>query len=60
MAVQVQGKMRDTIQVAADASSDEIEAAAKASARVANALVGKEIQGVILVPGRVINFILRK
>jgi len=60
MAVQVQGKMRDTIKVAADASSDEIEAVAKASTRVANALVGKEIQRVILVPGRVINFILRK
>jgi leucyl-tRNA synthetase len=57
LAVQVSGKMRGTITVAADADQAMIEAAAKADPGVARALDGKKIAKVILVPKRLINLI---
>ncbi len=57
MAVQVRGKVRDRIMVAANASKEEIESAALASERVREHLQGKEPKRIIIVPGRLVNII---
>ncbi len=57
LAVQVNGKRRDEIQVAADAGEEEIRAAAIASERVQAHLQGREPKKVIIVPGRLINLV---
>jgi leucyl-tRNA synthetase len=54
--VQVGKKVRAKIEVPADATNAQIEAAAKADERVAGILAGKEIVKVIVVPGRLVNF----
>jgi leucyl-tRNA synthetase len=56
--VQVNGKVRSRISVAADAAPDEIEAAARADAKVAELLVGATVRKVVVVPGRMVNFVL--
>ena len=58
LAVQVNGKRRDEIQVPADAGEDEIRAAAIASERVQAHLQGREPRKVIVVPGRLINIVV--
>ena len=55
--VQVNGKMRGKVQVAADADEDAIVAAAKGESNVAVHLEGKSIRKVIVVPGRMVNLI---
>jgi leucyl-tRNA synthetase len=57
LAVQVNGKRRDEIEVAADADEATIRAAALASAKVARHLSGREPRKVIVVPGRLINIV---
>jgi leucyl-tRNA synthetase len=56
--VQVNGKVRSRISVAADAAPDEIEAAARADAKVAELLVGATVRKVVVVPGRMVNFVI--
>ncbi len=56
--VQVDGKLRGRISVAADASEDLIEAEAKANPKVQAFIEGKEIQRVVLVPRRLVNIVL--
>ena len=56
--VQVNGKLRDTIQVDVTTKQDTIETQAKASENVKRHLVGKSIKNVIFVPGKLINFVL--
>jgi len=58
IAVQVMGKMRAKIEVAADASKDEILAAAKADEGVARHIEGKAIRREIYVPGRLVNLVV--
>lgn len=58
MAVQVLGKVRGTVEVAKTASEDEITKAALAIPAVAKQMEGKTIRKTILVPGRIINFIV--
>ena len=53
--VQVNGKLRDVIKVPATATSPEIEAAALASEKVQQALEGKTIKKVIVVPKKIVN-----
>ena len=57
LAVQVNGKRRDEIEVAADASKDDCEAAARASEGVARHLEGLTVRKVIVVPGRLVNIV---
>ncbi|MCB1053710.1 MAG: leucine--tRNA ligase, partial [Acidobacteria bacterium] len=57
--VQINGKKRDTFDVAPDASQAEVLAQAKASARIAAHLEGSQIIKEIYVPGRLINFVVR-
>jgi leucyl-tRNA synthetase len=56
--VQVNGKVRGRISVAADASQDDIEAAARADAKVAELLEGATVRKVVVVPGRMVNFVV--
>ena len=55
--VQVNGKLRDVIRVPANADNAALEAAAKASAKVQEFLVGKTIKKVIVVPKRLVNIV---
>jgi len=57
LAVQVCGKMRGTIEVAADISKDDAIAAAKADEKVAKFIEGKTMRREIYVPGRLINLV---
>ena len=56
--VQVNGKLRDVIKVAADADNTAIEAAAKASEKVQLFITGKTIKKVIIVPKKMVNLIV--
>jgi leucyl-tRNA synthetase len=56
--VQVNGKVRGHITVAADADAAAVEAAALADARVAAAIDGATPKKVIVVPGRMVNVVI--
>lgn len=56
--VQVNGKLRDKILVAADASEDDIKAAALASAGAIKFMEGKTPKKVIVVPKRLVNIVV--
>lgn len=55
--VQVNGKLRGRVHVPARAGEDEIRAAAMGEA--ADALAGKELVKTIVVPGKLVNFVVR-
>lgn len=57
LAVQVNGKLRGTIEVAADAPRDQVEALAKAEPNTAKFLEGLAIRKVIVVPGKIVNIV---
>ncbi|MDA0374880.1 MAG: leucine--tRNA ligase [Planctomycetota bacterium] len=57
IAVQVLGKVRARIQVAKDMPKDEVLAAARAA--VASQLEGKTVVKEIVVPGKIVNFVVR-
>jgi len=57
IAIQVKGKLRDTITVAKGTDKDELEALALASEKVQRALDGAEIRKVIVVPDRLVNLV---
>jgi leucyl-tRNA synthetase len=57
--VQVNGKLRARITVAADASKEAQVAAAQAEPRVAELLAGKQLANVIAIPGRLVNFVVK-
>lgn len=58
VAVQVNGKLRDTLEMPAGASNDELEKAALASAKVAAHTDGKTVRKVIVVPGKLVNVVV--
>jgi leucyl-tRNA synthetase len=57
-AVQVNGKLRGEIRVAADAGESEVRAAAEAEEKVRTAMAGKALRKVVFVPKRLINFVV--
>ena len=57
LAVQVNGKLRGTIDVAADAPRDLVESLAKAEPNTAKFLEGQAIRKVIVVPGKIVNIV---
>ena len=57
IAIQVLGKLRDTITVAKGLPREEIEALALASDKVQRALDGKAVKKVIVVPDRLVNLV---
>jgi leucyl-tRNA synthetase len=56
--VQVNGKLRSKIAVAADADQAAVEAIAFAEENVQRFTEGKEVRKVILVPGRLLNIVV--
>ncbi|MBL1293517.1 MAG: leucine--tRNA ligase [Thiotrichales bacterium] len=58
LVVQVNGKLRDRITVAADAPNELIEQAALSSDNVARFVEGKEIRKIIVVPKRLVNIVV--
>ncbi|MDP1027806.1 leucine--tRNA ligase [Sphingomonas sp. KR1UV-12] len=57
VAVQVNGKLRDTLTLAKGTAREELEAAALASDKVVRALEGKAPRKVIVVPDRLVNIV---
>ena len=57
--VQVRGKVRARLNVAADIQKDEAIAAAKAEPKVAAEIQGKEIVKEIYVPGKLVNLVVK-
>ena len=57
--VQVNGKLRAKIKVPADADQATMQAAAEADETVAANLDGKQVVKVIVVPGRMVNFVVK-
>jgi leucyl-tRNA synthetase len=55
--LQVNGKLRDRITVALDATDAELEAAARANPKVQQALGGKTIRKVVVVPKKLVNVV---
>ena len=56
--IQVNGKVRDKIEVKAGIAREEAEEIARASSKVERWLRDKEIKKVVFIPGRLINFVL--
>jgi leucyl-tRNA synthetase len=59
LVVQVNGKLRDRIEVAVDAPEEELLELARASENVARHLDGKEIVKEVVVPGKLVNLVVR-
>jgi leucyl-tRNA synthetase len=57
IAVQVNGKLRDTIQLPTGATEEQARAGALASPKVAAALSGRDIRKVIYVPDKLVNLV---
>ncbi len=57
VAVQINGKLRDTLTLAKGQSKEALEAAALASEKVVRALEGKSPRKVIVVPDRLVNLV---
>jgi leucyl-tRNA synthetase len=59
IAVQINGKLRATVMLDKDADRDTALAVAKADPRVAPMLEGKTVVKEIVVPGKIINIVVR-
>jgi leucyl-tRNA synthetase len=57
--VQVNGKLRSKVKVPADADQQTIQQAAESDEAVAKNLIGKTVVKVIVVPGRLVNFVVK-
>lgn len=57
--VQINGKVRDRIEVSSTATPEEQAAVAKASEKIASLLEGKQIVKEISVPGRMVNLVVK-
>src|SRR5262249_3207722 len=56
--VQVNGKLRGRVVVPADADGARIESAARGDAKIAALLEGKTIRKAVVVPGKLVNFVV--
>jgi leucyl-tRNA synthetase len=57
--VQVNGKVRDQLEVSADASEEEVKEAALASAKVQQWTEGKQVVKTIYVPGKLVSVVVK-
>jgi leucyl-tRNA synthetase len=57
--VQINGKLRARVLLPAEASREELEAAARADEKVADLLKDKTIVKSVVVPGRMVNFVVK-
>ena len=60
LVVQVDGKLRDRLDLEADADEKELKEAALASAKVREFLAGREVAKAVVVPGRLVNLVTRR
>jgi leucyl-tRNA synthetase len=58
LVIQVNGKVRDRVEVSAEAAEDELVELAKASPRVQAQLDGKEIRKAVVVPRKLVNLVV--
>ncbi|HET6633058.1 MAG TPA: leucine--tRNA ligase [Rhodanobacteraceae bacterium] len=58
LAVQVNGKLRGTVELPVDASREDAEAAARAEPSVARFIEGAQVRKVIVVPGKIVNIVV--
>jgi leucyl-tRNA synthetase len=58
VAIQVNGKLRATLEMAVDADKGDAESAALAVPAVAAAVAGRPVRKVIVVPNRVVNVVV--
>jgi leucyl-tRNA synthetase len=58
LVIQVNGRVRDRVEVSSDMSEEELVAQARASTRVQEFLDGKEIRKEIVVPGKLVNLVV--
>jgi leucyl-tRNA synthetase len=58
IAIQVNGKLRGTIELEPGTAKDATEAAAREQPRIAELLDGAEVRRVIVVPDRLVNFVV--
>jgi leucyl-tRNA synthetase len=59
LVVQVNGKLRDRIEAGAEADRDELLDLARGSEKVGRHLDGKEVVKEVVVPGKLVNFVVR-
>ena len=59
LVVQVNGKLIDRLAAPASASSEQLEELARASDKLSARLNGKEIVKTVVVPGKLVNFVIR-
>ena len=57
--VQIKGRLRSKIEVPAEADEKEIESLAREDKKIIELLAGQDVVKVIVVPGRLINFVTR-
>jgi leucyl-tRNA synthetase len=57
--VQVNGKLRGKIVVSAEADAAAVEQSARADEKIAELLTGKTVAKVIVVPGKLVNFVVK-
>jgi leucyl-tRNA synthetase len=57
--VQINGKLRGRVQVPTDADKTVLESAARGDAKIAEMLAGKTLLKAIVVPGRMVNFVVK-
>ena len=57
--VQINGKLRGRIQVPAEADNAALESAARSEPKIAELLSGKTVVKAIVVPGRMVNFVVK-
>ena len=57
--VQINGKLRGKVVVAAEADKTALESAARAEPKIAELLAGKTVVKSIVVPGRMVNFVVK-
>ena len=57
--IQIKGKVKSRIQVASDISKDDLEQAARDDAKMQELLADSEVVKVIVVPGRLVNFVTK-
>ncbi len=57
--VQINGKLRGRIQVPAESDKAALESAARSDAKIAEMLAGKTVVKAIVVPGRMVNFVVK-
>jgi leucyl-tRNA synthetase len=57
--VQINGKLRATVLMPADIDAADTEVLAKFDAKVAELLEGKTIVKAVVVPGRMVNFVVK-